>query len=50
MYFSRGSFRSSFDVTVCAEAVISEAIQVRQMSRFVVEAVEDLMVVKALKG
>ena len=44
LYFSRGSFGFSFDVAVCAEAMGSEASQVRQMSRFVVEAVEDLIV------
>ena len=50
LYFSRGSFGFSFDVAVCAEAMGSEASQVRQMSRFVVEAVEDLIAwVKALK-
>ena len=51
LYFSRGSFGFSFDVAVCAEAVVSEAIQVRQMSTFVVEAVEYLIAwLKALKG
>ena len=49
LYFSRGSFGFSVDVTVCAEAVVSEAIQVRQMSTFVVEAVKDLMVIEAMR-
>jgi len=43
LYFSRGSFGLSFDVAVCAEAVASEASQVRQTSRFVAEPVEDLI-------
>ena len=44
LYFSSGSFGFSFDATVCVEAVASEIIQVRQISRFVVEAVEVLIV------
>ena len=43
LYFSRGSFGFSFDLAICAEAMGSEANQVRQMSRFVVEVVEDLI-------
>jgi hypothetical protein len=50
LYFSRGSFGFSFDAAVCGEAVESEAIQVRQMSRFVVEAVEDLIAWLSIEG
>ena len=43
LYFSSGSLGSSFDLVVCAEAMAIEAREVRQMRRFVVEAVEDFI-------
>ena len=43
LYFSSGSFGSSFALVVCAELVAIEASEVRKMRRFVIEAVLDLI-------
>ena len=46
LYFSRGSFGSSFDVVVCPEAVAIDAIETNKIGRLLADIVENLIGVK----